>query len=190
MISLKQYLSEAAHTTTGQRLPVNIIIGRFQPFTLGHLKCAEYAFDKKGVPTVLCCIETTKSDEKHPFLTKDIMPIMQKMVRQELKLADVVTVKSADIVKLAEAVREAGYEPVSWTCGTDRIDDYTNMAEKYHDMAQLPDNFEVLEVKRGDEDISATKVRNAMKAGDQGTYEKLTPKAWHKYFWQLKPMVK
>lgn len=184
MKSLAQYLTEANAPQN-----VNMIIGRFQPFTLGHLKCAEYAYKVKGVPSVICCIDTTKADERHPFLTKDIMPYMEKMARDERTIAGVVTVKNADIVKMADAVRAAGFEPVSWSCGTDRIDSYTTMAERYKDMAGLPDDFEVIEIPRTDEDISATRVRNAIKDDDQELFNKMTPKSWHGAYKKLQQMI-
>ena len=37
---------------------VNVMVGRFQPLTNGHLKCVETAWEKKGVPTVLCMVNT------------------------------------------------------------------------------------------------------------------------------------
>ena len=49
------------------------------------------------------------------------------------------------------------------------------MAEKYKEQAGLADDFQVIEVPRSDEDVSATKVRKALLDGDKRTFEKLTP---------------
>jgi citrate lyase synthetase len=49
------------------------------------------------------------------------------------------------------------------------------MAEKYGDKAGLTDDFEMIEVKRSDDDISATKVRQALLDNDKRTFDKLTP---------------
>jgi citrate lyase synthetase len=76
---------------------------------------------------------------------------------------------------MAEACREKGYEICAWTCGTDRYNDYKNMAEKYGEKAGLTDDFQVLEVKRSDEDISATKVRQALLNDDKRTFDQMTP---------------
>jgi hypothetical protein len=42
------------------------------------------------------------------------------------------------------------------------------------------------EIKRGDEDISATKVRNAIKIDDFKTFSRMTPKSMHKFYEELK----
>lgn len=169
---------------------VNLLIGRFQPFTLGHLKCAEWVMKEKGIPTVICVINTTKADSRHPFLTSTMMPIFKSLIKDEKVIEDVITVASADIVLMAEATYKAGYEPISWSCGSDRIDQYTRMAEKYHDKANLPAGFEVIEIPRTDDDISATKVRNSLKNDDFKEFKSSTPHALHKYYDLLKKSLK
>lgn len=168
---------------------VNIIIGRFQPFTLGHLKCAQEAQRRLGVKSVLLVINTVKQDARHPFLTKQIEKILDKMCKEEPTLTGYVLVKNADIVKNVEILREAGYEPISWTCGTDRYNQYKTMVKKYGKDIDLDDNFEVIEVKRGDEDISATAVRQALRNNDEDTYIGLVPNAWRRQFVFLRDII-
>ena len=168
---------------------VNIIIGRFQPFTLGHLKCAQEAQRKLGIKSVLLVINTVKQDARHPFLTKQIEKILDKMCKEEPTLTGYVLVKNADIVKNVEILREAGYEPVSWTCGTDRYAQYEAMVKKYGKDIDLDDNFEVIEVKRGDEDISATAVRQALRNNDEDTYISLVPNTWKRQFVFLRDII-
>ena len=168
---------------------VNIIIGRCQPFTLGHLKCAQEAQRRLGVKSVLLVINTVKQDARHPFLTKQIEKILDKMCKEEPTLTGYVLVKNADIVKNVEILREAGYEPVSWTCGTDRYAQYETMVKKYGKDIDLDDNFEVIEVKRGDEDISATAVRQALRNNDENTYIGLVPNTWRRQFVFLRDII-
>lgn len=168
---------------------VNIIIGRFQPFTLGHLKCAQEAQKKLGVKSVLLVINTVKQDARHPFLTKQIEKILDKMCKDEPSLAGYVLVKNADIVKNIEILREAGYEPISWTCGTDRYAPYETMVKKYGKDINLDPNFEMIEVKRGDEDISATAVRKALRDNDEDTFKNLVPDSWKKQFAFLREII-
>jgi len=163
---------------------VNIIIGRFQPFTNGHLKCCKEALKKHGLRTVLLVIETTKQDERHPFLTTTIMPSLKRLPKDII--ADVLLVKNANIVNNAPACIEAGFQPKTWTCGTDRYADYKKMASKYGDEADLPEDFEVVEVKRKDDDVSATQVRKAIKEGDQELFEELVPKQLWTLYYRLK----
>lgn len=159
---------------------VNIIIGRFQPITTGHIKCATVAYEKAEIPTVLCMIETpeAKVDSRHPFPSSQLLPIYKELFsnpQDKSHIVDIVLVKNADIVKIAEQLREKGYEIRSWSCGTDRYDSYSKMAEKYSEKAGLPSDFEVIEIKRGDEDESATKLRQALRDDDKTTFFKMFP---------------
>ena len=158
------------------KIPVNIIIGRFQPLTDGHIKCMETAYKQLGLGTVICIIDTpdNKVDEKHPFATSVLIPIYNDLKSTYSYIYDIIIVKNADIVKIGEALNNR-YEIKSWTCGTDRIDSYTKMSTQYKEQAGLPDDFQMIEIKRGSEDISATKVRKALKEGDVKTFNRLTP---------------
>lgn len=168
---------------------VNIIMGRFQPFTLGHLKCAQEAQKKLGVKTVLLVIDTVKQDGRHPFLTKQIEKILDKMCKEESSITGYVLVKNADIVKNIEILRNAGYEPISWTCGTDRFESYNTMVKKYGKDIGLDPDFKMIEVKRGDDDISATAVRKALRDNDEATYVGLVPDSWKKQFAFLRDII-
>ena len=64
---------------------VNITIGRFQPFTTGHMKCVERAWKELGIPTIVCMINVKdeKVDEKHPFPTSLILPLYNDAFKKE-----------------------------------------------------------------------------------------------------------
>lgn len=156
---------------------VNIMIGRFQPFTAGHYKCVEAAKNKKNLKTVICMINVTedKVDKKHPFPSDMLIKLYSKFFNNDANIADVVLVKNADIVSIGKLLNSLGYQPASWTCGTDRYDSYSKMAERYHDQAMLSDDFEVIEIARSDEDISATKARNCLLDDDFDGFKALMP---------------
>lgn len=168
---------------------VNILMGRFQPITLGHIKCAEEMWRKKGLKTLLLVVNTTKEDEKHPFTTSLLIPYYEKLGKEFDYIAGYVIVKNADIVINIGVCRDAGFEPVTWSCGSDRYASYKMMVDKYGEKAGLSPDFEVVEIKRGDEDISATRVRNALLKNDRKTFEKLTPKTIHPAYDILKTNV-
>lgn len=158
------------------KIPTNIIVGRFQPLTDGHMKCIETAWKELKIGTVICIIDTPdeKVDLRHPFSTNILLPIYNDLKLTYKYINDIVVVKNADIVKIGELLNDK-YEIKSWTCGTDRIDSYTKMTDNYKKQAGLPDDFQIIEVKRGDDDISATRVRKALVNGDIKTFNKLTP---------------
>lgn len=148
-------------------IPVNIIVGRFQPLTKGHLKCAQYAFDKYKIRTVLCMIETKKTDSKKPFLTSEFLDLYKALILNDKNILDIILINNADIVKINGLCKENGYDIKYWTCGTDRYADYSRMAQKYEPQ------IEVIEVPRTEEDISATKARKALMDNDEFEFYKL-----------------
>lgn len=156
---------------------VNITIGRFQPITNGHMSCIEIPYKKLGIPTIICMIDVPddKVDEKHPFPSSMLLPLYKNLFEKNNMIEDIILVKSADIVKIGETLYNMGYEIQSWTCGTDRLAMYKRMSTNYAEKAHLSEDFELIEVKRADEDISATKVRQAILDNDYKTFVAMTP---------------
>lgn len=173
---------------------VNIVVGRFQPFTAGHYVCVETAKKLKGLQTVICMINTPESkvDKRHPFTTDLLLYLYNELFSNDPYIEKVVPVKNADIVAIGEELRRYGYEIAAWTCGTDRYDTYSSMASKYHDKAGLTDDFEVIEVKRTDEDISATKARGYLLSDDKQAFFSMMPrsvKPSNEFFYSLKEQI-
>lgn len=163
---------------------VNICLGRFMPFTKGHYKMIEYGLKHNGLPTVIFMISNKKMDKKHPFSDELIQKEMD-MLKKSLKgIENTVYVSSADIVKLGQWCYENNYEPQFWITGSDRLAAYKRQAEnpKYQDLGHFPSSFTTLEVPRTDEDISATKVREAIMNDDLDTFKKMMPEGTEKLF--------
>ncbi len=156
---------------------VNIVVGRFQPFTRGHYTCVNAAKKQANLPTIICMINTTESkiDKRHPFTTDMLIDVYSEVFNSDPNILDIIPVLNADIVKIGNTLREYGYEVAAWTCGTDRYPVYSNMAEKYHEQAGLSDDFQMIEVPRTDEDISATKARGCLIRNNKSGFLNLVP---------------
>ena len=167
---------------------VNICLGRFMPFTKGHYKMIEYGLKQNGLPTVVFMISNKKMDKKHPF-SDELMQKEMDMLKKSLEgIENTVYVSSADIVKLGQWCYENNYEPQFWITGSDRLAAYKRQAEnpKYQDLGHFPSSFTTLEVPRTDEDISATKVREAIMNDDLDTFKKMMPNGTEKLFNEFK----
>lgn len=161
---------------------VNIMVGRFQPFTLGHLKCLNAIRESTGVPTLLCVIPGI-GDKTHPFTGS----VQNKMYRKlsaaypEL-IAGVKYVKNAFIESWVDTAKDLGFKPVSWTCGTDRFASYENMVRKYGEEYGLDPDFKVVRLDRDDDNISATSVRECLKNDDREKFMTQMPEClWGMY---------
>ena len=178
------------HTEQGKQ-PVNIFVGRFQPFTLGHAKVLEAIHKENGLPVIVFLIKSKtkkKGDEfKRPY-SEDLQVQMFKNVQKQYKfLKDIIVLPSAAIDQMFNALRPQ-YEPVLWGTGTDRIKAYGYQVnnDSYRDQLNARADFSLYEIPRSDDNISATKVRNAMLDGDEKAFRSMTPKAVHKMYGTLK----
>lgn len=172
---------------------INLIVGRFQPFTKGHLKCVEAAFEENGFPVRICMIGNTKFDNKHPFtdeLIAEEMDIIKKQYSDKIEGTQIV--KNGNISGIVYWLNKESYTVHSLVCGTDRAATYqkaVDLARTKPDRNPFIDDFKIIEVKRGDEDISATQVRNAIKHNDINSFEKLMPEGTSGLFDKLKTEI-
>lgn len=190
-------ISEEMDDRYGGRMPVNVYTGRFQPFHLGHLSNLEEAA-KRGLRTVICPVmkgKTTKPED-HPFEELD-NEILQRIKSAYGDLVvDVIPIKNAFVEFWLNPLREAGYEPITWTTGMDRKPAYDAMIEKYKDKYGLVNDFEVIglakdvDAEGGSADdtsgISGTAVRKCLVNGDEEGFRRQMPKC----LWDMYPAMR
>ena len=170
---------------------VNIFVGRFQPFTLGHVKVLETLYKKNGHPVIVFLVKskTVKKEDafKRPYDIDTQIEMFNNVQSEYSFLKKVIVVPSAAIDVMFNELRPT-YEPVLWGTGSDRMKAYGYMVnnDKYReDLGVLPE-FGLYEIQRGDDDISATKVRQALMDGDVKEFSKMTPRSLHSMFNDLK----
>lgn len=189
---------------------VRVVLGRFQPFTLGHLKLATYDKcehkDCNDLKTVIFVVSTPKEkvDTRHPF-SDDVMKKEFDLIKKNYKdkIEDIIYIKSADIVKWGAELVKRDMQAKVWITGTDELAFYQKMAanvdsyqERYPECkGAYADDFYVQEVKRNDTSddfvstISGTKVRQALKDDDKQLFAKMMPKGAEQYFDEFKNAV-
>lgn len=171
------------HKDQGKK-KVNIFVGRFQPFTLGHVKVFEQMYKKNGHPVVVFLVRGGKPDpEKNPFSEELQQAMFADMTKQYPFLEAAFVVPNGAIDTLFATARPA-YEPVMWGYGTDRKRAYDAMIDKpdYREQLGVDPEFTGFEIGRTDDDISASKVRNALTIDDENTFKKMTPKSIHNFY--------
>ena len=178
------------HKEKGKK-PVNMFVGRFQPFTLGHVKVFEKMYKENGLPVVVFLVRGKNNDpEKRPFDEEMQQAMFAKMKKQYPFLEASFVVPNGAIDTMFAAARPA-YEPMMWGYGTDRKKSYGAMINKqrYRDELGVDPSFKGFEIKRGEENISASKVRNALKIDDEKSFKKMTPKSIHKFYKPLQDIM-
>ena len=169
---------------------VNMFVGRFQPFTLGHAKVVKAIHQQNGYPVVILLVKSkTKKKEdafKRPYDEDTQMDMLNKLKR-ELPIEDVFVIPTGGIDTMFNALRPH-YEPVLWGTGSDRMTTYGYQVnnDKYREALGVRDDFKLFEIPRTGQNISATQVRDAMLDGDEKLFKKLTPKGIHNMYDELK----
>ncbi len=171
------------HAEQGKQ-SVNILVGRFQPPTLGHIKVLRQLHAKNNLPVVVIQVRS-KSGKKTPFENETILKIWMDIAKQYKFIDAVKESQNGFLDQILNALRPE-YEPVLWGTGSDRIADYKRMIKTYGKEANVLPEFETSEIKRNSKNISATEVREALIAGNENEFKKLTPKAEHKFYDQLR----
>ncbi len=164
---------------------VNMTVGRFQPFTKGHLQMLLDGKEKNGLPVVVLIVKNTKFDSRHPFsdeLTLKELDIVKKNYPGLIE--DTFFVSKANIVECGEVLRDNGYQAQLWLCGEDNIKNYKAMVStpKYIEQGGYPEGFDIYTGTGRVEGVSGTAAREALKAGDKKAFKAIMPKGTDKLF--------
>jgi cytidyltransferase-like protein len=188
-ISVNEALT-VKHVEQGKEL-VNMFVGRFQPFTLGHAKVLEAIHKENGYPVVVFLIKAKskkKGDEFRKPYSEDLQIKMFKQVQRQYKfLKEIIVLDRGAIDYMFNELRPK-YEPVLWGTGSDRMTSYGYQVnnDSYRDQLNVRSDFGLFEIPRNDDNISATQVRNALLDNNEKEFKKTTPKAIHKMYDTLK----
>ena len=169
---------------------VNMFVGRFQPFTLGHAKVVKQMHEQNGYPVVIFLVKAKNKKKedafKRPYDEQTQLEMLNNL-KKELPIEHVYIIPTAAIDVMFNEMRPK-YEPVLWGTGTDRMKVYGYQVDRqeYRDDLNVLPEFGLYEIKRTGENISATKVRNAMLDDDFKAFKKMTPKGIHGMYNDLK----
>ena len=177
------------HPEKGKQL-VNMFVGRFQPFTLGHAKVVETIHKQNGYPVVILLVKAKNKKKEDSFkrpYDEATQVAMINRLKGKLPIEDIFVIPTGGIDTMFNAMRPK-YEPVLWGTGSDRMKTYGYQVDKqeYRDALDVRDDFGLFEIPRTGKNISATQVRNAMLDGDEKLFKKLTPKPLHNMYAELK----
>ena len=171
--------------------PVNMFVGRFQPFTLGHAKVVETINKQNGYPVVIFLVKSKTKKKEDAFsrpYDEETQLDMLNQLKGKYPIEKVYIIDRGAIDLMFNTMRADGYEPVLWGTGTDRLKTYSYQVDKpeYREDLGVRDDFGLFEIPRTGKNISATQVRNAMLDGDEKLFKKLTPSQIHNMYGELK----
>jgi cytidyltransferase-like protein len=152
------------------KTPVSVLLGRFNPPHLGHIKMVKMM---KYKPVILIVEGKKSSDDKtrNPLSGQERAEMIKKIIPN----ADVRVVYSANFSPILFHLQKDGkYIVKEIMAGADRVDSYKKMVEK----TEWKDINVVLTPRV----TSATKVRESIRNGDEETFKKLMPRVlWNEW---------
>ena len=157
---------------------VNVLIGRFQPFHLGHLKMAKKLKEKNNLPSFVVVVYPGHNKSgKSPFNERIIKQYMEAVIKDNPDdLVDFIVVDRGIVGSIINKLVGMGLEPHLIASGDDRKDYYEKQIEyiKRSDLIDnLPKDFGLEVTPRF---TSATEVRDKLKNEDFAALKKLLPK--------------
>jgi len=193
--TFESYLYEAIISEVTDGKKVIFFPGRFQPFHLGHLAALERASKEFGLPVIP--LQILSAREESPFPDDLLQKMGKDIVNANSFIADYFIYPKGDktvIPLMVKFLREQSYEPLGLGCGSDRLTDYSRqvayITSPKTDVVVNPE-FSVKMVDARDADgASGTKVREAIKSGDEKAFQQMMPKELWKYWEELTKYVK
>jgi cytidyltransferase-like protein len=193
--TFESFLYEAIISEITDGKKVIFFPGRFQPFHNGHLAALERASKEFGLPVIP--LQILSAREESPFPDDLLQKMGADVVKANAFIADYFIYPKGDktvIPLMVKFLREQKYEPFGLGCGSDRLNDYTRqvafITSPKTDVVVDP-TFAVKMVDARDADgASGTKVREAIKAGDEKAFQQMMPRELHKYWKELTKYIK
>lgn len=164
---------------------VNVLIGSFQPVSLGHVKAAKKLKEKNGLPCVFIAIKPATPNAKSPFtprLTKVLLEKVQQEFHQEI--IDVKMIDSGQIEEVVGALVPE-YEPVLWGTTERRVKDFAlqlDYIKKRNIPIRLSANLKLIELPVF---VRSEDVMSAIKSSDFAEFKKLVPTSVASEFFNL-----
>jgi hypothetical protein len=172
---------------------VVIFPGRFQPFHLGHIAALQKCHNIYRLPVVP--IQIKSKNEDSPFDDSLLEKIGDSVAKEYSKWMAGYCLYPQGlktvVPQMVKHLREKfDFEAVGMGCGSDRFKSYEPQIKYLNsDRSDVPVS-EPFRLEMCDERApggpSGTRVREAIRNGDQKLFEEMTPKSVHKFYKDLK----
>lgn len=182
-------LSETEHAKVShlkkEAEEVNLLIGSFQPVTMGHIKAAERLKEKNGKPVVFISIKPDKKSKKSPFSPKLTRTMLEK-VQQEYKdlIRDVRLIQGGQLEDVVGAI-QPDYKPLLWGTSEKRLKDHAlqmDYVKKRNVPLRLSGDFKMVELPSF---IKSEEVISSIAASDFAKFKKDVPDSIASEFFNL-----
>jgi phosphopantetheine adenylyltransferase len=164
---------------------VNLLIGNFQPVSMGHIKAAQKLKAKNDCPIVLVAVKPEKPTAKLPFSSR-ITKLMLEKIKQEYSdlIVDIKMIESGQIEEILEQLHPK-YKPLLWGTSERRVKDYALQLEyikKKKIPLRLAKDFKLVELPSF---VKSEDVIKTIKDSDFAEFKKAVPTCIASEFFNL-----
>ena len=168
---------------------VNVLIGSFQPVTMGHIKAAQALKEKNGNKTVFVAIKPAEPSKKSPFSLTTTQGMLAK-TQQEYPnvIADNLIVPNGQIAEIIKELRPK-YEPILWGTTERRLKDYAlqfDYIKKRDIPLRISKDFKLVELPSY---VKSEEIIDLIRKSNFEEFKKLTPTSIAGEFFNLQKEV-
>lgn len=160
---------------------VGILSGRFSPVTQAHADIIKQISEEneRGIVFLVKGKATSKDKDVNPFDADVQLKLIEAVLPSNM------TVQIIPTGFFPDEINKMDEKEFTIYAGSDRIETYAKWASYMEDDRVL----HAKEIERTNEDISATKVRTALREDDKLTFEAMTPNEIHGFYEELHSLV-
>ena len=170
-------INEEGETDKKKLEPVNLLVGRFQPFHNGHMKMVDQLYKENDLSSIIAVVHPGHNNSgKSPYDEKLISRYMEGIVRDNPgKISGYFVVNRGLLGPIYGKAKEYGFLPKAIAAGDDRIEDYNKQAEYLKKAGgDFPEDIKIIQTKRSS---SGSEVRKKIESEDYTGFKKLVPQA-------------
>jgi hypothetical protein len=179
---------EAMEAITNKKSPeeINLLIGNFQPVSIGHIKAAEALHKKNGKKIVLVAIKGSEPSIMSPFSLDETKYILDKVQQHYPELIHSVKIINRGGIEEVLKALDNHLTPMLWGSSPNRIEEYAvqlDYIKKKKIPLRLNKDFKLVEVPSY---IESKKIIDTIKDEDFEEFKKLVPPCTISQFFNLK----
>jgi hypothetical protein len=164
---------------------VNLLIGSFQPVSMGHIKAAEALYKKNGKRVILVAIKPEKPVKTSPFSMGETRMFLDKTQQSYPEIIhSVKIIKRGGIEEVLKAL-DSNITPLLWGSSPNKIEEYAiqlDYIKKRRIPIRLNKEFKLVEIPSY---VESKKIIDAIEREDFEEFKKLVPACVSSQFFNL-----
>jgi hypothetical protein len=188
ILSEKEAASELSKKV--KEIKVNILVGKFQPVSIGHIKAAEQLKNKNGKKVIFIAIKPKKPNKNSPFSLEQTRIFLEKTQQEYPELIeDIKIIESGQIEDVLETLKPK-YTPILWGTSNTRVNDYAiqfDYLKKRNIPIRLSKEFKLVKVPAY---LESNEILDVIKNLDFNEFKKLVPSPVTSQFFNLNKELK